>query len=93
MITTFKNEEGFVYAYIEWSVVDHQTRLDDKGEFLYIRDLWIHPRYRGNGVLGSFMKVIFYDPKTQRTQFVYWNNNKHHRLSGLVPISRFLNKL
>ena len=93
MITTLHTNEGYIYAYIVWHIVDDDTRLDDDGKYIYIDDLWIHDNHRGNGVLTEFINNIFYDKRTQQTEFVYWHNNKHKRLSGIVPISRFLKKL
>lgn len=56
MVYTEKNKDGFIYAYVEWWAVNREGRPDDKGEYAFINELWIHEAYRGNnGLIRRFI--------------------------------------
>lgn len=77
MIITLNNNDDFIYAYICFYVVDKDTKLDDKGEFLFINGFWIHPSYRKNFVeiLNHFISQLLIHPTTQNVLEVYWERD------------------
>lgn len=80
MISVLKNSEGLIYAYCEWWVVDEKGFNSDQGNYLYIKDLWIHPKRRMGGTLKDIIRQIDQDEGGQ-CRIVYWNNLKHNRLT------------
>jgi len=58
MIYTLKTDNGLIYAYIDWALTDAEWRLNDKGDYFIVHDIWIHPEYRNKGLLKEFIKQI-----------------------------------
>ena len=88
MIVTLENNDGYIYAYAEFEVVDGNTVICDEGKYVYVQNIWIHEDYRGNGVLKDLMVDIFI--KSKNAEFVYWNRSRYNRVSGLHCISKVL---
>ena len=84
------NQLPFVVAYAEWTIVDKDGRDCDKGEYVYIRSLWIHSSFRGyilSHLIGKIYKVARFH---KNCKYVYWQSRKHgFRLSKTILISRF----
>lgn len=76
MITTLKNDEGLIYAYMEWLVVDENGQQNSKGHYLYVIDSWIHEKYRDGRVFQRLQLEVLEDEATQGTTEVYWENRK-----------------
>ena len=87
MISALKNEEGFIYAYCEWWIVNEEGINSNQGNYLYIKDLWIHPKRRLDGTLKNLVWQIDQDEKN--CQFVYWNNLKHNRITPTYDREQF----
>ena len=77
MISTLKNNERFVFAYILWETVDQLGNQDPKGEYLYISDLWIHPTCRRLTALKELIKIIDSNEASQSAKWVYWKREKY----------------
>ena len=45
MVLVHKNKDGYIYAILEWDVVDINGKTQNNGKYAYIRDLWIHKDY------------------------------------------------
>ncbi len=77
MIEKEKNEQGFIYAYLEWLLVNDEGQISKNGEFCWVNDLWIHKDYRRNGVLRSLInKLCEHAPPTAR--YGYWTREKYN---------------
>ena len=81
MISVLKNSDGYIYSYCEWWIVDETGANSDTGNFLYVKDLWIHPKRRCDGTLKNIIRQIDIEEGGQ-CQFVFWNNLKHNRLTS-----------
>ena len=80
MIDTIKDKEGKCIAYCEWSLRDSLGFEKKDGEYIWINDMWIHEKERGNGMIKKFITSI--EPKVPSARHIYWKRDKHNgRLS------------
>lgn len=90
MIIEYKNNEGYIYAYISWNIIDADNKLIDGGETVAINGTWVHPNYRHLGVLKKMIKDLFYHPTTQKSLYVLNGRGKYpERNNKLTPIMRY----
>lgn len=73
MIVSLKDENGKIYAYYEWQVVNEYGKWDKRGEYVYIEDAWIHPDYRRKDVLFELIPMITNHFFALNCNFVYWD--------------------
>jgi len=78
MLITRKNEQGFIYAYFEWSIVDHKGTPSDLGNFMYVKDIWVHPNYNGHSVIDDFIKELDEDKRNKNILWIYWTRIKRN---------------
>jgi hypothetical protein len=90
MIKTLKTKIDYIYAYVEWEILDRDMKLNDDGETVYVQNVWIHRDYRSLGILDYFICQMFNDKKSKNIKYVYWNTNKTNRVSKLHCISKVL---
>jgi hypothetical protein len=60
MMEVIKDSEGNLKACIEWLIYNSKGELDDFGDGVFIGELYINPKDRGNGILKEFMKIIIH---------------------------------
>ena len=77
MIQTLKNKHGYVYGYIEYTVVDFFGKVTNGGEYGYIRRCWIHEDHRRNQ-LEKLIQKVDNDPEFNNVKWVYWINEKQN---------------
>lgn len=83
MILTLKNEEEYIYAYAEIRFVDKDGKSSNTGKYVYVRDLWIHPKNRGSRTLNHLIREID-KACSDNVIYVYWLNSKQgKRISRL----------
>lgn len=58
MLETLLDEQGNLKACIEWLIYNKNGVLDELGDAVFIGEIYINPKDRGNGVLKYFMKTI-----------------------------------
>ena len=76
MVDHITDFDGKVIAYCEWSVTDNQGKLDDKGEYCFVRELWIWEGKRGKSqIIRSFIKQI--TESLPQLKYAYWKRPKH----------------
>ncbi len=94
MIINSKTEEGLVYAYICYNVVDEDSRMCDDGKYLFINGFWIHKDYRKDfrKILDNFIAELFVLPTTQNMQYVYWERDKNGKMCKYFA-SRFVKRV
>ena len=93
MVNCLYTEDGLVYSYIEWNVVDELGKLKENGEYIYVADLWIHPDIRFRNVINELIPLIDLDPRSHKAHSVYWTNLKHsERKTPTYPKERLLKK-
>ena len=81
MISVLKNQQEYVYSFIEWYVLNDNGQFQEDGEYLYIHDLWIHPHKRKGKSLKHLIQKIHTHPLSYTAKWVYWNNQKHDKLT------------
>jgi hypothetical protein len=93
MIITLQNKDEFVYSYIQFQVVDEESRLDNNGKYLFINGFWIHPSKRGNfrDILNLFIHELLLHPTTQRVEEVYYERDNGKKVRCLAY--RYIRKL
>ena len=86
MISTVKNEDGYVVAHVEWKTVDHSGLETKYGDYVWLQNLWIHPNYRSKGLLQEMIATIL--SKAPQAQYGYFTREKYgHRMSKLFKRS------
>lgn len=91
MITTIKNDTGFIAAYIEWSIVDEKEHEDKDGKYLFVHDTWVHKDYRNAGFLSEMIAKIWDASPDGKYEFVYYYRDKHSgKRSKIFLASKFL---
>ncbi len=58
MMETVVDEYGNVKGCIEW-LPYKQGHLDDKGDIIFIGEMYISKQYRGNGVCRKLMSAVY----------------------------------
>lgn len=75
MILRLHNLDGLCYAIFEWDVVDEKGRRQEHGEYMYVRDIWVHKNYKGKEVIGTFIKMLNEDNRNRNVKYIYWLRN------------------
>jgi hypothetical protein len=76
MLLTLKTDKGYIYAYIEFDVVNQFGIQVENGDTLYIRDLWIHKEYKGKIQIAKFIKMLDKLEETEKVEGIYWARRK-----------------
>ena len=73
MVSTTKNEDGFITAYAEWQVLDKAGRFKKGGDCIYVQNIWIHEKYREDDkTFEHLVRLIDAHPYGKSARFVYW---------------------
>ena len=92
MIIKRHNKDDFVYAIFEWDIVQKNGRPDPDGQYMYVRDIWVHKSKKGNIEILKFIIDLDKDPKNMNIKWIYWqrskNGKKAFRLSKLFSRRR-----
>lgn len=89
MISVLKNPEGLVFAYMEWSVVDETGARNNKGHYLHVHQLWIHPDSRKQDAIRALISECDGHEKMKDVVGVYWKNlRRGKRPTPLFPRER-----
>lgn len=78
MINTLKSPKGFIYAYIEWQILDASGQFKDNGEYIYVQEVWIHPEFRGAKILNQLITMVDEHKFARNASFVYWTRDKYN---------------
>lgn len=84
MVIFHTNNDGFIEAYFEWDIVDATGRQNFDGEYMYVRDVWVHPSVNGRKAIMRFIGELEVMPKNNSIKYVYWKRHK----TGELRISR-----
>jgi hypothetical protein len=82
MIQVLNDERGYVYAYIEYHILDDRGQFKDGGEYCFVQDLWIHKDYRRTDfnphlwVLRDLIQKVDKDKFMKDVRWVCWLNMK-----------------
>ena len=75
MIESIKDNEGFIYAYIEWSLRNKFGLEDNDGTYVWVNDLWVHKDYRHKKLIRMLSIKIY--KRVPWVEQVYWKRDKH----------------
>ena len=84
MLKTLKNEQGYLYALIEYEQIDD--------EHILIKYLWVHDNHRNNGCIPSLVKQMVYDKSTHKTEFVGWERGAKDQPLRWYPVYEILRR-
>ena len=96
MLIDLKNEEGYVKAYIQFQVVDGESKICSDGAYLFVNGFWVHEKHRNEmkKILAGFIRKMLHHEETSCVAFIYWErdkNNKIVRFPAWKFVKRFLN--
>jgi len=89
MISVLKNKDGYVRSYIEWTIVDEQGKTKNKGNFIYINNVWVHKQHRKKWSWGDIRELIpkiKNHPYAKYALYVYWRNDKKNKQNRIIPV-------
>lgn len=77
MVSYLKTRDGYIYALAEWFIVDHEGYNSANGEYVFVKDLWIHDKQR----FKDAIKYIIFDinDRCRLAKYVYWNRTKYNK--------------
>jgi len=91
MITTIKDEQGKIFGYAEWLIVDDDGNTDTDGRNMCVMDMWIHKDYRNAGFFQELIARMFEESLEYSYEYVFYEREKYSgRPRNLTFISRFL---
>ena len=76
MTESLKNDDGLIYAFAEYSVVDKQGDFDNEGNYVWIAEWFIAPQYRNKGVIKKLGWKIW-DRVHWATHFYFQRKSKY----------------
>lgn len=88
MITVIENESGFVIAYAQWDIVDASGRWARWGDYVCIREMWIHKDFRRSKVLTDLLGKMYHHPMAASVAYVYWEivrNTSSRKIHDDIP--------
>jgi len=93
MIVNLKNFDNFIFAYLEWQIVNARGQFEDSGEYCYIQNYWINEKWRSEYriILAELSQQIADHKFSKNLKWIYWRRYKYNdRLSKLYSKDRFL---
>lgn len=78
MITSLKDENDKIIAYIEWHVLGLDGQFKEQGEVISVQDLWIHDDYRGKNTLNKLIKTVDENFLTWSAQIIVFFEAKYN---------------
>jgi len=76
MLLVHKRDDGYIYSYFEFDIVDETGALKTKGEYMYVRDLWVHKDYDGKKEISQYITEADKDETMSNVKQVYWLRTK-----------------
>ena len=76
MLEVIRNHNGNIKGCCEWYLVNERGEFDNQGEFIWINECEISRKYRNNGLLKEFARIIM--RKCPQAKFGYfWRKVKY----------------
>ena len=82
------DKEGNLQSVIDFWVVDKSGKLDDKGEYVFVNEWYISPKYRGNGTIAEFAKRII--KRVPWAKYAYFERRKYNNRISIYPKRKWL---
>lgn len=81
MISSLKDKEGRIIAYVEWRLVGQSGFDKQDGEYVYINDIWVHGDYRMKHLLNRMTdEVMRQVPTAKYCYFQRLKRNENLRM-------------
>jgi GNAT superfamily N-acetyltransferase len=81
MLEILKTDDGSIKACLEWYLVNARGEFDNKGEWVWINDVYIAPQFRNNGILKTFVKNVI--EKCPQAMFGYFHRRTKYPERGI----------
>ena len=72
MLLTHKNSDGFIYSFFEWDVVDKEGKFKNDGDYMYVREIWVHEKYDGQQEIKQFISELHELVENKFIKWIYW---------------------
>lgn len=93
MITKLTTKEGYIYALIEWELVDKEGKFEGSLEYVLIKYIWAHDAHRFNGCIPGLIMLMAQDKTTHNAQFVGWERGARGRNLKWFPVHKILRRM
>ena len=70
------DKEGNLTGVVDFWIVDKDGKLDEKGEYVWIADWFINPKYRNNGMIAVFAQKVI--DKVPNAKWGYFGRGKYN---------------
>jgi|TARA_Y100000310_G_scaffold315318_1_gene365709 hypothetical protein len=90
MVSVYKNEDGFVHAYVDYQIVDNKGVPKQDGEYCWVNNVWAHKTMRRRDILKSFVEREH--AKYPTVKWIYWMRTKHDDRMSIYDIKRLYKK-
>ena len=74
MIKTLKTRQGYIKAFCDYRKVDINGKNSKQGEYLYIKEMWVHPKDRKKKLINKILGKLLASMSDIRN--VYWLRDK-----------------
>ena len=88
MLEVSCDNDGNIKGCLEWYLVDREGHLDDKGEYVWIQDVYICKHYRNNGVLKEFIRTV--TKRIPWAKYGYFKRGKYNDRVHIYTRSKWL---
>ena len=72
MIVYIQNNLEYITSYIDFTIVNKDGITTENGEYIYVRDLWVHPTLNAREVISFYIDKLHNHPASKNTKYVYW---------------------
>jgi hypothetical protein len=82
MVLAKKDTEGRIIAFAEIRMVDKAGVDDQRGEYVWINNVWVHEDYRTRGKFNSILKDFINKGAHSYpwVKFIYWQRDAHDNI-------------
>ena len=88
MLEVLYDNLGEIKAVCEYYVVDKYGHMDDKGAYIWVNDCVISPKYRNNGCLINFVKII--TNRYPQAKYGYFKREKYNNRVHMYSKNQWL---
>lgn len=90
MLIELKNNDGYIYAYMSFNVVDEYNHITSQGTEALINGYWIHENYRWNtkNIFRYFVNKVFWHEECRNIEYFHWIRDDGRK--RCFAVSKFL---
>lgn len=75
MITCIKNNQGYIFSYLEWDLIDDNGEMSPNAGMrwnFFVKHIWVHPDFNFMECLRIMAHIIVHNPCFKDVRFVVW---------------------